>query len=142
MSGSPAAGDVRARVAESFARQEFMATLGAELVSVAPGEVTIALPCRPALAQQQGSMHAGAVTAIVDSACGYAALSLMPPGADVVSVEFKVNLLAPARGDRLVATGRVMRAGRTLTVCTGDVRAGESVVAIMQATMMRVEGKG
>ncbi len=130
-----------ARVTASFARQAFMTTLGAELVSVAPGEVTIALPCTPALAQQQGSMHAGAVTAIVDSACGYAALSLMPPDADVVSVEFKVNLVAPARGDRLVATGRVVRAGRTLTVCTGEVRAGESLVAVMQATMMRVQEK-
>lgn len=135
------ADDLTARIAGSFARQEFMATLGAELVSVAPGEVTIALPCRAALAQQQGSMHAGAVTSIVDSACGYAALTTMPPDADVVSVEFKVNLLAPARGDRLVATGRVVRAGRTLTVCTGEVRAGETVVAIMQATMMRVQMK-
>ena len=131
--------DLAARIAASFARQEFMATLGAELVSVAPGEVVIALPCRAALAQQQGSTHAGAVTSIADSACGYAALTTMPSDADVVSVEFKVNLLAPARGDRLVATGRVVRAGRTLTVCTGEVRAGETVVAIMQATMMRVK---
>ena len=140
MSDGDAPDAVHARVAASFARQAFMATLGAELVSVTPGEVTIAMPCRDALAQQQGAMHAGAVTAIVDSACGYAALSLMPPDADVVSVEFKVNLLAPARGDRLVATGRVVRAGRTLTVCAGEVRAGETLVAIMQATMMRVGG--
>ena len=147
-SGSGPGGDeadgaaLTARVAASFARQAFMATLGAELVSVAPGEVTIAMPCRPALGQQQGVVHAGAVTAIVDSACGYAALTRMPPDADVVSVEFKVNLLAPAHGDRLVATGRVIRAGRTLTVCGGEVRAvsgaRESVVAVMQATMMRV----
>ncbi len=132
-----------ARVRASFARQAFMHTLGAELAHVAPGAVTIELPCRPALAQQAGSLHAGAVTAIVDSACGYAALTTMPPDADVVSVEFKVNLLAPAGGERLRATGRVLRAGRTLVVCAGEVHArapggSETLVAVMQATMMAV----
>ncbi len=143
-----------ARVRASFARQRFMTTLGAELVGVRPGEVTIALPFADALTQQQGSLHAGAVTAVVDSACGYAALTLMAPGAEVVSVEFKINLLAPALGARFVAVGRVLRAGRTITVCAGEVRvddggvsdaaggAGGAVVAVMQATMMAVTPRG
>lgn len=138
--------DFEARVRASFARQTFMATLGAELQSVRPGEVVIALPFRAALAQQHGVLHAGAVTAVVDSACGYAALSLMDPGSGVMSVEFKVNLLAPAAGERFLAVGRVVRPGRTLTVCAGELRveradgAGD-VTAIMQATMMAVRGR-
>jgi uncharacterized protein (TIGR00369 family) len=133
------------RVRESFARQRFMATLGARLVSVTPGEVVIELPWRDGLGQQHGVLHAGAVAAVADSACGYAALSLMPAGAAVMSVEFKLNLLAPGRGDRFLARGRVRRAGRTLTVCEGTVRAvheaEEREVAIMTATMIRVEGR-
>jgi uncharacterized protein (TIGR00369 family) len=132
-------------VRDSFARQRFMATLGARLVSVTPGEVVIELPWRDELGQQHGVLHAGAVAAVADSACGYAALSLMPAGASVMSVEFKVNLLAPGRGDRFVAHGRVRRAGRTLTVCEGSVRAvdqnEEREVAIMTATMIRLEGR-
>lgn len=130
----------------SFARQAFMHTLGATLESVAPGECVIALPFDARLAQQHGSLHAGAMAAVVDSACGYAALSLMEPGAEVVSVEFKVNLAAPGTGTRFRAVGRVVRAGRTLTVCTGELAAerdGEThVVALMQATMMAVRGRG
>ena len=107
-----------------------------------PGEVAIELVPRPELAQQHGYVHAGAVASIVDSACGYAALTLMPADSEVLSVEFKLNLLAPAAGDLLVARGRVVRAGRTLTVCHGEVvartGAGERAVAVMQATMMRV----
>jgi uncharacterized protein (TIGR00369 family) len=122
-----------------------MATLGARIVSVVPGEVLIELPWRDELAQQHGVLHAGAVASIADSACGYAALSLMPVGAGVMSVEFKVNLLAPGRGDRFLASGRVRRAGRTLTVCEGTVKAiqgaEEREVAIMMATMMRLEGR-
>jgi uncharacterized protein (TIGR00369 family) len=122
-----------------------MATLGARLVSVSPGDVVIELPWRDELGQQHGVLHAGAVAAIADSACGYAALSLMPEGAAVMSVEFKVNLLAPGRGDRFVAHGRVRRAGRTLTICEGSVRAfdreNEREVAIMTATMIRLEGR-
>ena len=133
--------DFEARVRASFARQRFMATLGATLERVAPGEVAIALPFRDDLTQQHGFLHAGAVTAVVDSACGYAALSLMEPGAGVVSVEFKINLLAPAVGERFLATARVVKAGRTLTVCTGELTAGESVAAVMQATMMAVRGR-
>ena len=135
---TPADAGFEPRVRASFARQRVMATIGARLLTVAPGEVVIELPFREDLTQQHGYLHAAIVTAIVDSACGYAALTRMPPDADVVSVEFKVNLLAPARGDRLVATGHVVRAGRTLTVCTGEVRSGATVVAIMQATMMKV----
>jgi uncharacterized protein (TIGR00369 family) len=122
-----------------------MATLGARLASVTPGEVVIELPWREDLGQQHGVLHAGAVAAVADSACGYAALSLMPAGAAVMSVEFKVNLLAPGRGERFVAHGRVRRAGRTLTVCEGSVRAidrdDEREVAIMTATMIRLDGR-
>ena len=122
-----------------------MATLGARLVSVTPGEVLIELPWREELGQQHGVLHAGAVAAVADSACGYAALSLMPAGAAVMSVEFKVNLLAPGRGNLFLAHGRVRRSGRTLTVCEGSVRAidrdEEREVAIMTATMIRLEGR-
>jgi uncharacterized protein (TIGR00369 family) len=131
--------DFEPRVRASFARQAFMATLGAQLASVAPGQVVIELPFRADLTQQHGFLHAGVVSAVVDSACGYAALSMMPPGAAVLSVEFKVNLLRPAAGIRFRATGKVIRAGRTLTVCGGELEvSGGPVVAVMQATMMAV----
>ena len=119
-----------------------MRTLGAEVALVEPGRVEIALHARPELTQQAGLVHAGAITAIADSACGYAALTLMAKGSDVVSVEFKVNLLAPARGERFVARGEVVRAGKTLTVCRADVVAEDGgVVATMLATMMRVSSR-
>jgi uncharacterized protein (TIGR00369 family) len=122
-----------------------MATLGARLAAVRPGEVVIEIPFRADLTQQHGFLHAGVVTAVVDSACGYAALSLMPPGAAVLSVEFKLNLLAPAAGARFQAVGRVLRAGQTLTVCAGEARAeregGSALVAVMQATMMTVRDR-
>ncbi len=132
-----------ARVRASFAKQQFMATLGASMTTVRPGEVCIELPFRADLTQQHGFLHAGVVTSVIDSACGYAALTLMPPDRAVLSVEFKVNLIAPARGATFEARGRVVRAGRTLTVCTGDLRVvgSESVIAMMQATMMAVEGR-
>jgi uncharacterized protein (TIGR00369 family) len=133
------------RVRESFARQQFMATLGAALVLVEPGEVLIALPFNTKLTQQHDFLHAGVVASVLDSACGYAALTLMEPGAGVMSAEFKVNLMAPAAGNRFVAVGRVVRAGRTLTVCQGELRAvqdeGEVVVAVMQGTMMAVRDR-
>lgn len=136
------ASTVEARVREAFARQTFMATIGATLHSVQPGEVEVHLPFSAALVQHTGVLHAGVVTAVVDTACGFAAATRMPEGFEVVSVEFKINLMSPAIGDYLRATGKVVRSGRTLTVCTGEVRAvtGESstVVAIMQATMMFV----
>jgi len=131
------------RVRASFAKQAFMATLGATLVRVEPGVVDIALPYHASLAQQHGFVHAGALATIADSACGYAALTLMAPGMAVLSVEFKINLMAPAAGQIFLASGRVIRAGRTLTVCTGDVRAdgSEKVLAAMQATMIAVENR-
>lgn len=133
------------RVRESFARQPFMATLGASLVRVEPGEVLIAVPFSATLTQQHGFLHAGVVTAVMDSACGYAALTLMEPRAGVMSVEFKVNLLAPAAANRFIAVGRVVRAGRTLTVCHGELRAvqdeSEVLVAVLQGTMMAVRDR-
>ena len=140
---SPADPNYEARVRASFAKQQFMATLGASMTTVQPGEVSIELPFRADLTQQHGFLHAGVVTSVIDSACGYAALTLMPPDRAVLSVEFKVNLIAPAQGAAFRARGRVVRAGRTLTVCTGDLRVvgSDSVVAMMQATMMAVEGR-
>jgi uncharacterized protein (TIGR00369 family) len=134
------------RVRASFDKQHFMATIGARLVRVAPGEVDVEVATRDDLVQQHGFLHAGVVSSAADSACGYAALSLMPPGAAVLSIEFKTNLLAPATGDRIVARSRVIRAGRTVTVCWADVVAitGESerLVATMVATMMTVRDRG
>ena len=136
--------DYEARVRESFARQAAMATIGARLLRVAPGEVHVELPFRQDLTQQHGYLHAGMVTAVVDSACGYAAMTLTPPGGEVLSVEFKINLLSPAAGERFVARARVVRAGRNITVCAGDAFAlkegGEKLVATMLATMMNVGG--
>jgi uncharacterized protein (TIGR00369 family) len=143
---TPADPDYAARVRASFARQRVMALLGAELRAVDPGRTEIVLPFREELSQQHGFVHAGIVTAIADSACGYAALSLMPPGVGVLTIEFKVNLLNPAAGARFVARGQVVKPGRTLMVCTGDVTAeGEDgtvrSVALMQATMMVVRDR-
>jgi uncharacterized protein (TIGR00369 family) len=131
-----------ARVRESFARQRVMETIGARLLRVAPGEVEIALGYREDLTQQHGYLHAGVVAAVIDSACGYAAMTLTQAGADVLSIEFKLNLLSPARGESFVARARVKRAGRNVTVCAGDLYAGqggtEKAVATMLATMMTV----
>jgi uncharacterized protein (TIGR00369 family) len=128
------------KVRSSFARQSFMTTLGAELVSVKEGAVEIRLPFSAALGQQDGFAHAGAITSILDSACGYAALSVAREGAEVLSVEFKVNLLAPAVGEAFIARAAVKRSGKTLCVCTGDaiaVKDGEEkVIATMLATMI------
>ena len=133
------------RVRASFNKQALMGLLDARLESVEAGAVDITLPFRPDLTQQSGTLHAGIVTSILDSACGYAALTTMPPDSEVLSVEFKVNLLRPARGDRFVAKGRVVKSGRTLTVVRGDAW-GESntereLVATMLATMIRVSAK-
>jgi uncharacterized protein (TIGR00369 family) len=134
------------RVRASFGRQRFMTTIGARLARVTAGEVDIELDVRDDLTQQHGFLHAGVLAAAADSACGYAAFSLMPPGAAVLSVEFKINLLAPAVGDRIVARGRVIRAGKTVTVCWGDVTAyggdTERLVATMVGTMMTVRDRG
>ena len=124
-----------------------MALLGARLARVAPGEVDIELPFRADLVQQHGYLHAGVTTSIADSACGYAALSLMVPDAAVLSVEYKVNLLAPARGRRFLAQGRVVKSGRTVTVVRGDVLAFDDSneahpVLVMQGTMITAVGRG
>ena len=134
-----------ARVRASFDRQAFMATVGASIVSVRPGEVVLEVPHREDLTQQHGYLHAGVIAAVADSACGYAAFTLMPADHAVLSVEFKTNLLAPARGERFRATARVVRAGRTLTVCTAEVvglaEGQETLVAVMQATMIGLENR-
>ena len=134
--------DVQQRVAASFAAQGLMKTLGAQLASVAEGEVHIALPFSAALSQQHGYVHAGAITSAVDSACGYAALTRAPAGCEVVTAEFKINFMRPAIGERFLAIGRVVSAGKLLTVCAGEVQAlsgtGSKVIAVMQATIVNV----
>jgi uncharacterized protein (TIGR00369 family) len=135
----------RTRVQASFDRQGLMATLGAAILSIEPGMVEIALAPSPHIAQQHGFTHAGAVAAIADSAAGYAALSLMAPGTGVLTTEFKINLVAPAAGERLVARGRVVKAGRTLTLAQTEVVSqsggGEKLVALLTATLMTIEGR-
>jgi uncharacterized protein (TIGR00369 family) len=136
--------DQHHRIRTSFQSQGLMVTLGAELLLVQDGEVHIALAFSNHLTQQHGYLHAGAVTSIVDSACGYAALTKAPPGMEVVTAEFKINLMRPAIGKRFVAVGKVQSAGKLLTVCTGEVRAyadegaAYKVVALMQATVVNV----
>jgi uncharacterized protein (TIGR00369 family) len=141
LSSAPLDAAATERVRASFARQGAMATLGAELTDVVAGRVVIALPIEPRLSQQDGFLHAGVVVAALDSACGYAALTLMPDDAEVLTVELKANLLAPASGERLVAEGEVVRAGGTLTVCRGDAYAEQAAervhVATLLATMVR-----
>ena len=132
--------DFEAKVRESFGKQTAMQTLGAVINLVAPGEVEIEMPYRADLAQQHGFIHGGIVTAIVDSACGYAAFSLSAPETAVLTVEYKVNFVAPAKGNLLLARGEVVRPGATITVCKGDVLAyddgEEKLVASMLTTMM------
>ena len=128
-----------ARTRESFATQGAMAHLGAELAEVSPGRCVVALPFRPELTQQDGFFHGGIVATIADSAAGFAAFTLMPAGSRVLSVELKVNFLAPARGDCLLATGRVERSGRSLSVVRAEVEAVEggalTTVALLLGTM-------
>ncbi len=128
------------KVRNSFARQTVMTTIGARLAALKPGYCEIELPFRRDLCQQHGFLHAGITTTIADSAAGYAAFSLMPPGASVLTVEFKVNLMAPAAGEVFVGRGRVIKPGRTLLPVEADVIArgpdGEKSVAQMLATMM------
>lgn len=135
--------DIEARIRGSFAQQTMMRTLGAEVLAVRPGEVEIALPFSGHILQQHGFVHAGAVSTIADNACGYAALTTMPLDAAVLTVEFKINLLSPAKGERLRAVGRVVRSGKNVVVTAADVFAetgGQSKpVALMTATMMVVK---
>jgi uncharacterized protein (TIGR00369 family) len=137
--------EFQARIQASFAKQGLMTSLGASLVHVAPGMVEIALSASPSISQQHGFVHAGALAAIADTAAGYAALSLMPPGVGVLTTEFKINLLAPAKGTRVRARARVVKAGRTLTLAQSEVVAesasGENLVAFLTATLMVIEGR-
>lgn len=130
------------RVRAGFEGQALMRTLGAKLTHIEPGEAGIEIPFNPAFGQQDGFLHAGAITSIADSACGFAAFTLMRASERVLAVEFKVNLLRPALGERFVAVGKVVKAGRTLTVCSGEVKAisgdKEKLIAVMQATMIAV----
>ena len=134
--------DFAAVVRASFARQGLMTTLGARLFAIAPGHVVIEATLVPSLTQQQGLFHGGVVGALADSAGGYAALSLMPAGAEVVTVEYKINFMRGAIGPLLRATGHVLRLGRTLSVARIDVTSGpddrQQSCAVLQATFMRV----
>ena len=125
-----------AEINESFAKQTIMGLIGAQLSRVEPGLIEITLPYRADLAQQHGYLHAGIVTAIADSACGYAAYSLMPPNSEVLSVEFKVNLLRPAKGEMFSAVAEVVKSGKTLTVVRADVFAIEEDRSELIATML------
>jgi uncharacterized protein (TIGR00369 family) len=133
------------KVRESFARQGIMDTLGARVTRVAPGEVEIEIDHHAGLTQQHGFFHAGVTSTIADSAGGYAAYTLFPADASVMTVEFKINLVSPADGERLRAHGRVIKPGRTLTLCeveTYAVKDGkEKLCAKMQMTLMRLDGR-
>lgn len=133
----------QARVRDSFARQGLMRHLGAEITEIAPGRVRIVLPSRPEVTQQHGYIHAGATSAIADSAGGYAALTLFPENSEGLTVEYKLNLLSPALGDHIEAVGTVLKPGRTITVCRLEVfaiRDGQAkLVATGQQTMIRVD---
>jgi uncharacterized protein (TIGR00369 family) len=137
--------DFEARVRASFARQGVMRTIGAELRRIEPGVVSIELAYRPELSQQHGYFHAGMTSTIADSAAGYAAYSLFPPDSSVLTVEFKINLLAPADGERLIATGKVKKPGRTLTICEFEVVAQKGSKSTMCAlgleTLICLQGK-
>lgn len=137
--------DYAARVRASFARQAAMATIGAMLTEVEPGRVVIELPWAQALTQQHGFLHAGMVATALDSACGYAGFSLMPLGAAVLTIEYKINLLAPAQGERFRMVGEVIKPGRTVTVAEGRAYSvqpgGERLIATMGCTLMAVVGR-
>jgi uncharacterized protein (TIGR00369 family) len=128
-------------IRDSFARQGLMTTMGARIDAISPGRVTLSLPIETAISQQHGFAHAGASFALGDSAAGYAALSLMPPGSEVLTVEMKINLIAPAAGSRLVAIGEVMRAGRRLSVVRATILSEDGAgaareTALLQGTMI------
>lgn len=139
-------GDYESRVRTSFARQKAMATIGAELTRVNPGVVEIEMAFAPELTQQHGFLHAGIISTALDSACGYAAYSLMPANAAVLTIEFKVNLLAPGKGERFIFRGSVTKPGRTIIVADGQAYAhdgdGEArLIATMTGTLMVVSGR-
>jgi uncharacterized protein (TIGR00369 family) len=141
MSFQPQDSNFQERVRASFARQRVMQTLGVEIARLEPGEIELAMPYDLAYTQQHGFMHAGIITTALDTACGYAAFSLMPADAAVLTVEFKTNLLAPAKGERFVFRGRVVKPGRTVTVCAAQALAladgsDERLIATMTGTLM------
>lgn len=135
---------MRTRIATSLARQGLMQTFGVTLLEVSAGSVTLELPISDAVSQQNGFVHAGAIASVLDSACGFAALSVMPEGSDVLAVEFKINFVAPAVGVAVRAVAEVVKAGRTITLCKGEAFAigadgALKLVAVMQGTMIRVD---
>jgi uncharacterized protein (TIGR00369 family) len=136
--------DFAERVRASFARQAAMGLIGAVMTDVTPGRVTIEMPVRSDLTQQHGFVHGGVVGMIADSAGGYAAFTLMPADASVLTVEYKINMLAPAKGERLVARGEIVKPGRTLSIVRADVFAlsggKETLIAAMQQTLMVMHG--
>ncbi|MGB4846639.1 MAG: PaaI family thioesterase [Saprospiraceae bacterium] len=131
---------IRKRISESFIKQGFMETLGASLISIEEGKVIIQCPFDPKLSQQNGFFHAGVLTSIVDSACGYAAYTVMPDQSDVLSVEFKINFLKPANANLIYAIGNVIQVGKTLVICEGMVTNDkqDKVFAKMIATLMTI----
>ena len=129
-----------ARVRASFEKQLVMGTFGAEMNAVEPGFVRLSLPFGTHLTQQHGFLHGGVVAAMLDSACGYAAMTLMPEDAEVLTVEFKTNFLSPAAGEMFTFEGRVLKPGRTLIVAEGEARA-DKLIAKMTATLMVVQGR-
>ena len=141
----PASPDYREQVIESFGRQAVMETMNVSLSEIEPGGVVLEFPYQASLTQQHGFIHAGVVSTVLDSACGYAAFSLMPDDAAVLTIEFKVNLLSPAQGDKFRAVGKVKKAGRNITVTEADLYAcsdkGEKLVASMTGTIMAVFGR-
>jgi uncharacterized protein (TIGR00369 family) len=141
----PKDADFSARVHASFARQRVMAALGVALIQVDPGRVELELAFDPELTQQHGFMHAGIIATALDSACGYAAFSLMPADAGVLTVEYKINFLAPAAADRFRLVGSVVKSGRTLFVCNGEAlgerSAKQVLIATMTSTVMAVRGR-
>ena len=139
-------GDYETRVRSSFERQKVMETMGAEMTRVSPGIVEIELPYDARFTQQHGFLHAGVISTVLDSACGYAAYSVMPADAAVLTIEFKVNLLAPGKGDRFLFRGAVTKPGRTIIVADGQAYAidedgAAKLIATMTGTMMTVTGR-
>jgi uncharacterized protein (TIGR00369 family) len=136
---------IEERVRASFARQRMMQTLGVSIAKAVPGEVAFLMPFAPDFTQQHGFLHAGTVATVLDSACGYAAFTLMPPEAAVLTVEFKANFLAPAKGERFRFVGKVVKAGRSISVCDAQAYAetdgGEKLIATMTATILTVMGR-
>lgn len=145
MNFQPSTPDYQAKVTESFQRQQFMQLLAAELVDVQPGFCEIHIPYSPSLTQQHGFFHAGVVSTVADNCAGYASFSLMDADSSILTVEFKLNLISPGDGERLIGRAHVLKHGRTLTVCRSDVfvvKDGvEKLCAAAQCTLMQLKGR-